>query len=125
MRRLTGRAGARTLSSLNRAGWQISELAVTAGESLKDFQRLSPLYEKMLARGIDRSSTLFALGGGTVGDAAGFVASTYMRGIRWVGIPTTLLAQVDSAIGGRDSGQSSAGGKFGRHLLHQPYFGGQ
>ncbi len=92
---------AKVIKSLTAAGWNVHEIAVEAGEQLKNIELLYPIYGEMLKAGIDRSSTLFALGGGTVGDAAGFIASTYLRGIPWVGIPTTLLAQVDSSIGGK------------------------
>jgi 3-dehydroquinate synthase len=92
---------ARTIKALTAAGWNVFEIAVEAGEGLKDFAKLYPIYGDLLKAGIDRSSTLFALGGGTVGDAAGFIAATYLRGIPWVGIPTTLLGQVDSSIGGK------------------------
>ncbi|MEK6555342.1 MAG: 3-dehydroquinate synthase [Bdellovibrionota bacterium] len=87
-----------TLTSL---GWTVHEISVIAGESFKDFERIYSIYGELLKAKIDRHSTLFALGGGSVGDAAGFIASTYLRGIRWVGLPTTLLSQVDSAIGGK------------------------
>lgn len=92
---------ARVLKALEKSGWNITEIAVDAGERLKDFEKIYPIYGEMLKAGIDRSSTLFALGGGSVGDAAGFIASTYLRGISWVGLPTTLLGQVDSSIGGK------------------------
>ena len=93
---------ARTLEkALSKNGWAIETLLVPAREELKDMRKIYPIYARMLEARMDRHSTLFALGGGTIGDAAGFVAATYLRGIAWVGIPTTLLAQVDSAIGGR------------------------
>jgi 3-dehydroquinate synthase len=91
----------KVIKSLTKGGWSVHEIAVEAGESLKNLEQLYPIYGEMLKAGIDRSSTLFALGGGTVGDAAGFIASTYLRGIAWIGLPTTLLAQVDSSIGGK------------------------
>lgn len=90
-----------TIGVLKASGWQVTEIPVEAGEALKDLERLYPIYGQMLKAGLDRGSTLFALGGGTIGDAAGFVASTYLRGIAWVGIPTTLLSQVDSSVGGK------------------------
>ena len=99
----------KVIKSLTDAGWNVQEIAVEAGESLKNIEQLYPIYGEMLKAGIDRSSTLFALGGGTVGDAAGFIASTYLRGIAWVGLPTTLLAQVDSSIGGKTAVNHSIG----------------
>jgi 3-dehydroquinate synthase len=95
--------------TLAHAGWDITEIAVQAGEDLKDFQFLYPLYGELLKSGADRNAVLFALGGGSVGDAAGFIAATYMRGIQWVSVPTTLLAQVDSAVGGKTGVNHSLG----------------
>ena len=74
---------------------------VPAGESTKDFANLQYLLEKMLAAGIDRKTLVVALGGGVVGDLAGLAASLVMRGVDLVQIPTTLLAQVDSSVGGK------------------------
>lgn len=71
------------------------------GEEYKDFEWVNKLHGELLKAGLDRSSVLIALGGGVIGDIAGFVASTYMRGIRFVQVPTTLLAQVDSSVGGK------------------------
>lgn len=109
----------RLAAALKRAGWRVEECPVEAGESLKDFERTLPIYGWLLDRRADRSSVLFALGGGTVGDAAGFVAATYMRGIRWVGVPTTLLAQVDSSLGGK-TGLNHPSGKNLVGAFHQP-----
>ncbi len=71
------------------------------GERYKNLRSLSLIYNAMANAGVDRSDVLIAVGGGVVGDTAGFAASTYMRGIRWTVVPTTLLAQVDSSIGGK------------------------
>ena len=71
------------------------------GERAKKLTQLEKLAETMLNRGADRGSLLLALGGGVVGDVGGFLASVFMRGIPVVQVPTTLLAQVDSAIGGK------------------------
>ncbi len=109
----------RTIKALVAGGWTVFEIAVEAGEGLKDFEKLYPIYGQLLKGGVDRSSTLFALGGGTVGDAAGFIASTYLRGIAWVGLPTTLLGQVDSSIGGK----TAVNHALGKNLVgtfHQP-----
>jgi 3-dehydroquinate synthase len=107
------------LASFKKAGWSTVEVPVKAGESLKELKALYPLYGEMIKAGVDRSSILVALGGGSVGDAAGFLASTYMRGIPWVGLPTTLLAQVDSAVGGK----TAVNHPLGKNLIgtfHQP-----
>ncbi|RMD60242.1 MAG: 3-dehydroquinate synthase, partial [Nitrospirae bacterium] len=71
------------------------------GEQYKDLFWVSYLYDKMLGSKLDRGSVLIALGGGVIGDITGFVASTYMRGISYIQLPTTLLAQVDSSVGGK------------------------
>lgn len=110
---------AKVLASFKSAGWQAVEVPVRAGESLKELKSLYPIYGEMIKAGVDRSSVLVALGGGSVGDAAGFLASTYMRGIPWVGLPTTLLAQVDSAVGGK----TAVNHPLGKNLIgtfHQP-----
>lgn len=71
------------------------------GESHKDWKTLQLIFDALLEKGCDRKTVLFALGGGVVGDMAGFAASSYMRGIPFVQVPTTLLAQVDSSVGGK------------------------
>lgn len=76
-------------------------LTMPDGEQFKTLDTVSTLYDGMVAAGMDRGGTVYALGGGVVGDTAGFVAATYMRGVRLVQIPTTLLAMVDSSVGGK------------------------
>lgn len=76
-------------------------IAVKDGEEYKNLETVSEIYNQMLALGADRSTTLVALGGGVLGDMAGYVAATYMRGIRLIQAPTTLLAMVDSSVGGK------------------------
>ena len=98
---------------------ELIEIPVEAGEGLKEMDRLLPIYGELLRAKADRDTLLFALGGGSVGDAAGFLAATYLRGIDWVGVPTTLLAQVDSAIGGK-TGVNHAYGKNLIGAFHQP-----
>jgi 3-dehydroquinate synthase len=71
------------------------------GEAHKDWPALNLIFEHLLAAGCDRKTVLFALGGGVVGDITGFAAATYMRGVPFVQVPTTLLAQVDSSVGGK------------------------
>lgn len=75
--------------------------AFPQGEDSKTLETFSLAMEKMLESGCNRKTTVIALGGGVVGDLAGFVASTYMRGVKWINIPTTLLSQVDSSVGGK------------------------
>jgi 3-dehydroquinate synthase len=71
------------------------------GEAHKEWPTLNLIFDRLLAEGCDRKTVLFALGGGVVGDIAGFAAATYMRGVPYVQVPTTLLAQVDSSVGGK------------------------
>lgn len=89
-------------NSLAEAGWNVvSDFTVKAGEGSKSFTVLERLVNSILASGIDRSTTIFALGGGVVGDLAGFLSSILLRGIDFVQLPTSLLAQVDSSVGGK------------------------
>jgi 3-dehydroquinate synthase len=83
------------------SAFQCDVLVIPPGEEEKSLERLSALTSEAVACGADRHSVVIALGGGVIGDLAGFFASIYMRGIRFVQIPTTLLAQVDSSIGGK------------------------
>jgi 3-dehydroquinate synthase len=87
--------------ALSGAGWHVDVTALPRGERAKSLEALERLYAFLLRRKVERSTLLVAIGGGTVGDAAGFAAATYHRGIPLVHVPTTLLSQVDSAIGGK------------------------
>ena len=87
--------------SLRAAGVRTARIAMPASEESKSLATLGDLCERMLADGIDRSGAVVAVGGGVVGDVAGFAAATYMRGIACVQVPTTLLAMVDAAVGGK------------------------
>jgi len=96
--------GVKLLSSLKRGGFNpnlIDLIEVLDGEKYKSLSTAKHLYDELLKRKADRTTTLIALGGGVIGDLTGFVAATYMRGVPLVHIPTTLLAQVDSSIGGK------------------------
>jgi 3-dehydroquinate synthase len=79
----------------------VHEVVLPDGEEHKDWPTLNRVFDTLLARGCDRKTVLFALGGGVVGDMAGFAAASYMRGVPFVQVPTTLLAQVDSSVGGK------------------------
>jgi shikimate kinase/3-dehydroquinate synthase len=92
---------------------------VPAGEAAKELSVLSGIYDALAAAGVDRQGVLIALGGGTVGDVAGFAAATWMRGIRYLQLPTTLLAMVDSSIGGK-TGINLPAGKNLAGAVHQP-----
>ena len=91
----------RVTQSLARGGFEVISQVVAAGESSKCVGQLSALWEGMMAAGITRTDAVVALGGGVVGDLAGFAAATVLRGVDFVQIPTTLLAQVDSSVGGK------------------------
>ena len=107
------------LASLNAAGCRSALCVVPAGEQSKCLAQLGDVYAALSKHGVTRSDLLVAVGGGVVGDLGGFAAATYLRGIRYVQLPTTLLAQVDSAVGGKTaidlpSGKNLAG------AFHQP-----
>lgn len=86
---------------LSLAGYKVKKLVLEPGEETKNFNTLPQVYNSMLEFKISRSDLLFALGGGVIGDLGGFVASTFLRGIDFIQCPTTLLAQVDSSVGGK------------------------
>ena len=109
----------RVQSSLKAAGIQSDALVLPAGESTKNFSRLERIIETLLTAKIERSTTVIALGGGVVGDLTGFAASIVLRGISFVQFPTTLLAQVDSSVGGK-TGINTAQGKNLVGSFHQP-----
>ncbi len=109
-----------TLSTaLEHAGWQPRVAALPAGEETKRPECLQHVYDVALAWGIDRKTPVLALGGGVVGDLAGLAAATLLRGIPLVQLPTTLIAQVDSAIGGK-TGINHTAGKNLIGAFHQP-----
>ena len=91
----------RVQSSLEQAGFQVLCLTVPAGEHSKNPHQLAQLWEALMAFGLTRTDAVAALGGGVTGDMAGFAAAVYLRGIRYVQLPTTLLAAVDSSVGGK------------------------
>ncbi len=91
----------RALDSLKSAGYAASEIVIPTGEENKTLETISSLWRAFLEAGLDRKSTIVALGGGVVGDLTGFAASTFMRGCNWVALPTTLLAMVDASMGGK------------------------
>jgi len=86
---------------LTEAGLEAALVQIPAGESSKNLTVANELFTRAIELGLDRKSPVFALGGGVVGDLAGFVAATYMRGVPFVQLPTSLLAQVDSSVGGK------------------------
>ena len=106
-------------SALAAGGCQVSTALIPDGEKAKDLATVSRLYDTFLEAGLDRASTLVSLGGGVVGDVTGFVAATLFRGIPYIQIPTTLLAMVDSSVGGK-TGVNHPCGKNLIGAFHQP-----
>ena len=109
----------RLAASLDDAGLAHAAVVLPAGEQTKSFRHLEELAERLLALRIERGTLLVALGGGVIGDLAGFAAGILLRGLAFVQIPTTLLAQVDSAVGGK-TGINTRTGKNLVGLFHQP-----
>lgn len=106
-------------ASLSRAGIEHSTVTLAAGEKTKSFEHLQALSDKLYQKGVDRQTVLIALGGGVIGDLSGFCAAITMRGIGYIQIPTTLLSQVDSSVGGKTGINTS----YGKNLIgafHQP-----
>jgi len=100
---------------------RVDSIALPAGEATKSVQYLDLLWNRFLAIGVDRQTIVVALGGGVIGDLAGFAAASYARGLPWIQFPTTLLAQVDSSVGGK-TGINLADGKNMVGAFWQPAF---
>ena len=111
--------GTTALQSLSEAGLDASTLVIEAGEDQKTPATVGLIHDAAFARRLERGSLIVALGGGVVGDMAGFAAATWLRGIAVVQVPTTLLAMVDAAIGGK-TGVNHPGGKNLIGAFHQP-----
>jgi len=103
------RYAARLRSALAPHYGSVSVLELPDGEQFKDWPTLNLIFDRLLGDGADRQTVLFALGGGVVGDITGFAAACYMRGVPFVQVPTTLLAQVDSSVGGKTAINHPAG----------------
>ncbi len=110
---------AKASASLRKAGFDPLLVTVPAGESSKNLKMFQSCCDKLAGHRLERNSFIVALGGGVVGDLAGFVAAAYLRGIAFVQAPTTLLAQVDSSVGGK-VGVNLAAGKNLVGAFHQP-----
>jgi 3-dehydroquinate synthase len=95
------RYGKIALAALSRAGFEVCLIKVPAGETAKSLKTMQSCCDQLARHRLERKSFIVALGGGVVGDLAGFVAATYLRGVAFVQVPTTLLAQVDSSVGGK------------------------
>lgn len=111
--------GARLAASFAKAGVQTTTVTVPAGESSKQFAAFGRLMEALLDQKPDRKTTLVALGGGVVGDLTGFAAAVLLRGVDFIQVPTTLLAQVDSSVGGK-TGINTRHGKNLVGAFYQP-----
>ena len=112
---------ARAKAALSQAGFTTSDITVPAGEEMKSLDAAGEIWRAMAQLGLDRHCVVVALGGGVIGDLAGFVAATFMRGVPVVQVPTTLLAMVDSSVGGKTAidlpeGKNLVG------AFHQPSF---
>jgi len=105
--------------SLKHAGFEAVPVLVPDGEEHKELKTLATIYDRLIADRLERQSSLLALGGGVVGDLAGFAAATYLRGIPYAQAPTTLLAQVDSSVGGK-TGINHQDGKNLIGAFYQP-----
>ncbi|MCY6959238.1 3-dehydroquinate synthase [Clostridium brassicae] len=93
--------GDKLVENLNKSGFKVNKIVVEPGEKSKSFDVLLNIYNKLLDFGVTRGDLIIALGGGVIGDLTGFAAATFLRGIPFVQIPTSLLAQIDSSIGGK------------------------
>jgi len=105
--------GERLLAPLKESGVDVLTVMIPDGEEYKNLDTVNQIYDDLLKYKLDRKSALIALGGGVVGDITGFAASTYMRGIAYVQAPTTLLAQVDSSVGGK----TGVDHKLGKNMI--------
>ncbi|HEX8190937.1 MAG TPA: 3-dehydroquinate synthase family protein [Pyrinomonadaceae bacterium] len=117
--RVFGLYGGRAAASLRAAGFEVSHWLMGEGERFKTMRTAERALEFLSAAGLERSDAVVALGGGVVGDVAGLAAALYLRGVAFVQAPTTLLAQIDSSVGGK-TGVNTAAGKNLVGAFHQP-----
>src|SRR5882672_8424912 len=120
-RNVAPRYGQAAVENLEAAGFEPTLITVPAGETAKSLKVAATCYDQLADHRLERKSFVVALGGGVVGDLAGFVAATFLRGIDFVQVPTTLLAQVDSSVGGK-VGVNLKAGKNLVGAFHQPRF---
>src|SRR5215472_4934818 len=121
-RNVAPKFGRAAQSSLKKAGFEAVLITVPAGETAKSLKVVEKCYDALAKQRLERKSFIVALGGGVVGDLAGFVAASYLRGIAFVQVPTTLLAQVDSSVGGKvgvnlDAGKNLVGAFYQPRLV--------
>lgn len=111
--------GARAVASLQKSGKRVITVQLPDGEQYKTWESLNRIFDALLENRLDRKAVLVALGGGVIGDMVGFAAACYMRGVRFIQVPTTLLAQVDSSVGGK----TAINHPLGKNMIgafHQP-----
>ena len=111
--------GETLLNSMKNGGFKVESIIYPDGEKAKSLNVLEGIYHNLIERGCNRSSILLALGGGVVGDITGYIAATFMRGVDYIQVPTTLLAMVDSSIGGK-TGVNLTNGKNLVGAIWQP-----
>ncbi|HET9326535.1 MAG TPA: 3-dehydroquinate synthase [Candidatus Eisenbacteria bacterium] len=111
--------GARATASLEAAGISVSRIVVPNREAAKSARQLTRLWDRFAREGLSRRDAVVALGGGAVSDLAGFAAASWLRGVPWICVPTTLLAQVDASVGGK-TGVNLTAGKNLAGAFHQP-----
>ena len=114
-----GLFGDSLVEGLTETGFEVTPIRIGDGERFKSLSTVDGIYTRLIAHRADRESTIVGLGGGVTGDVAGFVAATFLRGLPFIQIPTTLLAQVDSALGGK-TGVNHPQGKNMIGAFHQP-----
>ncbi len=114
-----GHYGPRAIAALEQAGFAVASCLLPDGESHKTLGSIQTLYDAALAHQLERSSAMVSLGGGVIGDMTGFAAATWLRGIRFVQVPTSLLAMVDASVGGK-TGVNHPQGKNLIGAFHQP-----
>ncbi len=114
-----GYYGEIVVEALQEEGFEVATHLIAAGESYKTLDSIAQLYDSALANRLERSSTMIALGGGVIGDMTGFAAATWLRGINFIQVPTSLLAMVDAAIGGK-TGVNHPRGKNLIGAFYQP-----
>lgn len=109
------------VGSLKERGFEVVQMVIPAGEAQKCLNTMDEIFERLIEARLDRGCAVVALGGGVVGDLAGFVAATFLRGVAFVQVPTTVLAQADSGVGGK----VAVNHRLGKNLIgafHQPKF---
>ncbi|MDH3444765.1 MAG: 3-dehydroquinate synthase, partial [Deltaproteobacteria bacterium] len=109
----------RVTKTLGQSGFDVITALIPDGEEHKSLESLAAIYDRLVSVRLERKSIVLALGGGVVGDLAGFAAATYLRGVPYVQVPTTLLAQVDSSVGGKTA-VNHRGGKNLIGAFYQP-----